>query len=105
MARARSGPPFPNDGISLAGLEHFLRTFGPQIDGDATTSDVCHAIIKPQTAPVGWVCEPRLINAEKRWYAHTYVDARNPSTTVTQAPPGSRLPHTFVPEPFWVFGS
>jgi hypothetical protein len=51
-ARARSsGPPFPNVGTSLEGLEHFLRAFGPQISDDATTSDVCHTIVKIQMAP------------------------------------------------------
>ena len=90
LVRAQSGPPFPNVGISLEGLELILSLFSAQISEDTTTSDMCHAIIKPQTAPPGWVCEPELINAEKRWYNHRYVNVADPSITADQAPPGTR---------------
>eukprot|EP01048_Picozoa_sp_COSAG05_P006296 COSAG05_NODE_403_length_10204_cov_874.669372_6_plen_233_part_00 len=39
---------------------------------------------------LGWVCEPELINAEKRWYNHRYVNVADPSITADQAPPGTR---------------
>jgi hypothetical protein len=51
---------------------------------------VCHTIVKIRTAPPGWACEATLTNAEKRWYAHRYIDATDPSHSVTQAPPGTR---------------
>ena len=37
-----------------------------------TTSDVCHALLKPLTAADGWECIPFLTDAEKRWYRHDY---------------------------------
>jgi hypothetical protein len=90
LVRAQSGPPFPNVGVSLEGLEFCLSIFDPEITEDTTTSDVCHAIIKPQTAPPGWVCEPELINPEKRWFKHRYINVADPNITADTAPPGTR---------------
>eukprot|EP01047_Picozoa_sp_COSAG01_P003468 COSAG01_NODE_103_length_26263_cov_31.957728_12_plen_744_part_00 len=86
--RARSGPPFSNLGISLVGLEDFLATHGAAIGEGTTTSDVCHAVIKPLTTPPGWACEAALIDAEKRWYRHRYVDAGSGAAS-DRAPPGT----------------
>ena len=60
-------------GISPAGLRHLVAShaIGPK----DTTSDVCHRIIKPATAPPGWECIPHLTNAEKRYYQHRYHTA------------------------------
>eukprot|EP01045_Picozoa_sp_COSAG04_P034962 COSAG04_NODE_7873_length_1053_cov_2.491614_1_plen_320_part_01 len=38
-----------------------------------TTSDVCHACIKPMTTPEGWTDEATLTDAAQRWYKHSYV--------------------------------
>ena len=90
LARARSGPPFPNVGISLEGLEFFLDIFGPEITTETTTSDVCHTIIKMQTVPRGWACVPELINAEKRWFSHQYINVLAPGEPSEHAPPGTQ---------------
>ena len=54
-----------------------------------TTSDVCHAIFKPLTAPKGWRDVATLINAKERWYKHLY---KNEATDEVRdvAPPGTR---------------
>ena len=65
-----------NTGISLAGILYCIDLFRRtgSITDSTTTSDLCHAHIKPATAPRGWRDEPRLIDAEKRWYEHSYVE-------------------------------
>ena len=50
-------------GSSVAGFRHFVNLRA--IDPKATTSDFCHTIIKPATAPSGWHCKPTLVDAEK----------------------------------------
>jgi hypothetical protein len=67
------------------------------IDVDTTTSDLCHAFIKPATLPRGWVDEPELLHnddegndiSSRRWYKHIY---RRQGATETQSepPPGTR---------------
>jgi hypothetical protein len=81
------GPPTAAEycryGISAAGLRHFFTAHGRTIAG-LTTSDMCHAVIKPLTAPAGWECLPTLTDANRRWYSHEY---RERATGRTQATP------------------
>lgn len=59
---------------------------------DVTTSDLCHAHIKPATVPRGWVDEPELLRfdeagndiASRCWYKHAY---RRLSTQEVQSEP------------------
>ena len=60
-------------GISVRGLQYFLERYGESISDVTTTSDVCHALVKPATVPAGWVDEATLIDAQKHWYKHVYV--------------------------------
>ena len=60
-------------GISAKGLRHVLdHLLSPEQRESFTTSDVCHALLKPLTAADGWECIPFLTDAEKRWYRHDY---------------------------------
>ena len=63
-------------GISLAGIVYcidlFVRTCS--ITDETSTSELCHAHIKPATTPHGWRNEAHVTNAEKGWYEHSYVD-------------------------------
>ena len=63
---------FPTLGISVEGIDYFLAKHRAAIAPDATTSDVCHTVIRPATVPSGWRDVPTLINPEKRWYSHAY---------------------------------
>ena len=64
---------------------------------DVTTSDLCHAHIKPATVPRGWVDEPELLRFDEAgndisrscWYKHVY---RRLSSQEVQSepPPGTR---------------
>ena len=80
-----------NTGISLAGILYCIDLFRRtgSITDSTTTSDLCHAHIKPATAPRGWRNEPRLIDAEKRWYEHSYVEEATGSRHSTP-PRGTR---------------
>ena len=73
-------------GCSAAGLRHFASQHA--IDPEATTSDVCHTMIKPATVPSGWDCKPTLVNPEKGWYDHEYEES---ATGIRQndPPPGT----------------
>eukprot|EP01047_Picozoa_sp_COSAG01_P089342 COSAG01_NODE_21470_length_900_cov_2.951311_1_plen_215_part_10 len=75
-------------GISAEGIQAFQRDHRGSIPPDATTSDVCHAVIKPLTTPSGWVDEVTLADKSKRWYSHRY---RHTATDCVQdaAPPGT----------------
>ena len=81
------GPPTAAEycryGISAAGLRHFFSAHGHTSAGH-TTSDICHSVIKPLTAPAGWECLPTLTDAARRWYSHVY---RERATGRTQAMP------------------
>jgi hypothetical protein len=91
-------------GISLVALLAFATLYRDQISPDATTSDVCHRLLKPLTTPAGWKCVPTVTNAEKGWYKHEYVeeatgrrqDAPPPGTTsyceVKQPAPYTKSP-------------
>jgi hypothetical protein len=59
-------------GISIDGLRHALVRW-PEITDQTTTSDLCHAFIKPDTVPCDWTDKVELIDSEKRWYKHLYV--------------------------------
>lgn len=84
-----SAAEYARHGIAVEGLEALLAEHGGAIAEDATTSDVCHALIKPLTVPAGWADEYELIDATKRWYTHRY---REQATGAAQdaAPPGTR---------------
>ena len=58
-----------HSGLSLEGILHCLELFAIADDA-VTTSDVCHAHIKPATVPAGWIDEPELIDIERRWYKY-----------------------------------
>ena len=78
-------------GISLGGLLHVVDLLGAGLTAETTTSDVCHAHIKPLTTPAGWTDEAKLINAEKRWYEHSYVHAATGERRDQKhPPPGTR---------------
>ena len=63
------------DGISLAGLLHFVQTTAHIITPEMTTSDVCCGVIKPLTTAPGWHCVPECVDPapDRRWYKHEYV--------------------------------
>ena len=63
----------PTTGVSLEGLQHMVELLGPRLTAETTTSDVCHAFIKPMTTPAGWADEATLTDAAQRWYKHSYV--------------------------------
>eukprot|EP01047_Picozoa_sp_COSAG01_P038832 COSAG01_NODE_3171_length_6469_cov_9.978022_4_plen_817_part_00 len=88
LERASSGPPFPNLGISLAGLESFLSTHAAAIGEGATTSEVCHTVIKLLTTPRGWICEATVTDAQKGWYRHRYVHEESGAAS-ERPPPGT----------------
>ena len=50
-----------------------VELLGPRLTAETTTSDVCHAFIKPMTTPAGWADEATLTDAAQRWYKHSYV--------------------------------
>ena len=85
--------------ISLAGILHCLERFGiSKEDGtSATTSDFCHAHIKPATVAAGWRCIPQLVEIDEEgndisarsWYRHEYVHEATGEAT-SEAPPGTR---------------
>lgn len=68
-------------GISLAGLHHFLQCHRHRINPEMTTSDVCHAVIKPLTSAAGWECEPVCTDPapDRRWYEHIYRHPDHPT--------------------------
>ena len=75
-------------GLCVEGLEWFAREHADRILPHSTTSDVCHEIIKPSTTPHGWRDDVRLINPDKRWFAHHYrCDATG--ETQTKSPAGT----------------
>ena len=74
LVHTLSGPAFPNKGITLEGLEAFLSSYEREITETTTTSDVCHATVKILTVTPGWTCVATLINPEKSWYKHQYVN-------------------------------
>ena len=75
-------------GVSVQALIDVRARF-PAVTEDDTTSDVCHREIKPATTPDGWECRPKVTDAAKGWYSHSYKE------TATQAvqdepPPGTK---------------
>ena len=44
-------------GLSVAGMVDLHERYRGEITESTTTSDVCHAIVKPATVPAGWVDE------------------------------------------------
>ena len=75
-------------GISLAGLEYLRVRHGDQITAAATTSDVCHTIIKPATVAAGWIDEVTLTDPDKRWFNHEYRETAT-GRVQPQPPPGT----------------
>ena len=81
-------------GLSLGGIKHCIARFG--LVEDVTTSDVCHAHIKPATVPPGWTDEPELLCVDDEgsdifarcWYKHVY--RKLGTETQSTPPPGTR---------------
>eukprot|EP01043_Picozoa_sp_COSAG02_P007923 COSAG02_NODE_245_length_27293_cov_16.488012_10_plen_809_part_00 len=75
-------------GISLAGIVYCIDLFRRtgNITGRTTTSDLCHAHIKPATVPHGWRDEPHVIDPDQCWYEHSYVEVS--TGTRHSTPPG-----------------
>ncbi len=67
-------------GLSIEGLEQFLRENDAWIDEDTTVHDVCNTLVMPLTAPPGWDDHPELIDAQRRRYAHRYRPRDHPTT-------------------------
>eukprot|EP01048_Picozoa_sp_COSAG05_P009490 COSAG05_NODE_784_length_7362_cov_36.913810_1_plen_741_part_00 len=84
-------------GISVEGLELFLQRHAEDITVDTTTSDICHALIKPATVPAGWTDEAMQITVNehgddirgRRWYRHSYREVAS-GQAQDEAPPGTR---------------
>ena len=66
-------------GLSIEGLEQFLRENGAWINDDTTVLDVCNTIVMPLTAPPGWDDHPELVDAQRRRYAHRYRPRDHPT--------------------------
>ena len=76
-------------GISLQGLELFIRESGLDRRADRlTTNQVCHTLVRPLTAPEGWADEPSLDTAT-HFYTHRYVSTAPNERTQVAAPPGT----------------
>ena len=52
---------YAKHGISIEGLEAFIAGLEGTLTAETTTSTVCHSLIKPATAPAGWVDVAELI--------------------------------------------
>jgi hypothetical protein len=84
-------------GISVAGLLHAVELFRAHTHPGTTTSDICHAYLKPATVPPGWVDAAELIKVDAEgndisgrcWYTHTYREIAT-GRTQPDAPPGTR---------------
>eukprot|EP01045_Picozoa_sp_COSAG04_P010135 COSAG04_NODE_612_length_11991_cov_17.359569_3_plen_646_part_00 len=89
LVRTNTGPPFPNIGISLAGLLSIVTQFADVLDDTVTTSDVCHLLIKPLTCPAGYrnvVTATDLLNS---YYSHSYTHEAS-GREQADAPPGTQ---------------
>jgi hypothetical protein len=67
-------------GLSIEGLEEFLRENEEWIDEDTTVLDVCHTLVMPLTMAPGWDDQPELLHAQHRRYAHRYRPRDHPTT-------------------------
>ena len=76
-------------GISVAGLRRVAATLCPQLGAADTTSDVCHAAVKPATVPAGWSCAATVTDAARRWYSHEYTELAS-GRAQKQPPAGTR---------------
>ena len=74
-------------GISCAGIRHVVSEC--QVDATTTTSQFCQKFIKPRTVPPGWTDTPKVTDAERGYYAHTYLNKQT-GEVVTTAPEGTR---------------
>ena len=68
-------PAFPSLGVSIDVLEQVLALCGAGAAAAsvATTSCVCHEIVRQLTVPAGWADNASITNPEKGYYAHEYV--------------------------------
>eukprot|EP01047_Picozoa_sp_COSAG01_P102419 COSAG01_NODE_32012_length_587_cov_5.768443_1_plen_191_part_10 len=90
---------YARHGIAVEALEAFLRehTERGALTADSTTSDACHALVKPATVPPGWVDEPEPLTIDAHgndirsrcWYKHRYRRREGGEAQGT-APPGTR---------------
>jgi hypothetical protein len=87
---------YARHGIAVEALEAFLHQQDTVTDL-STTSDVCHAVIRPATVPHGWadIAELLLTDAHgndirgRCWYKHSYCRQKGGEAQAT-APPGTR---------------
>ena len=84
LAVRQAAAKYAQDGVTIEALEDLIPTYN--ITPDMTTSDVCHALIKPNTTPDGWEDVAVLIDPDKRWYEHTY---RNGEEICADPPAGT----------------
>jgi hypothetical protein len=90
---------YARHGIAVEALEAFLREHAERgaLTADSTTSDACHALVKPATVPSGWVDEPEPLIIDEHgndirsrcWYKHRYRRREGGEAQGT-APPGTR---------------
>ena len=91
---------YARHGIAVEALEAFLRehTESGALTADSTTSDACHALVKPATVPSGWIDEPELLAVDEHgndirsrcWYKHRYRRRQGVGEVQGTAPPGTR---------------
>ena len=81
---------FTAHGISVRGLQYVAEVATASgLGADSTTSDICHAYVKPATVPTGWTDKVQLVEPTKRWYSHEYV-RESTGEKQSLAPPGTR---------------
>jgi hypothetical protein len=98
-ARVPDAAEYAQHGISVDGLLHAAACFrvaiSPadrewQMSADKrTTADICHAHIRPETVPAGWVDTAKLTNETQRYYTHSYVHSAS-GRRQDAPPPGTR---------------
>ena len=71
-------------GISLVGMEALSDRHPGEITDATTTSDVCHAVLKPATVPAGWVDE---VSPKRFWPPNISVHYRARSRNLSHAMP------------------
>eukprot|EP01043_Picozoa_sp_COSAG02_P074630 COSAG02_NODE_15025_length_1212_cov_0.663073_1_plen_172_part_10 len=91
---------YARHGIAVEALEAFLRehTEKGTLTADSTTSDICHALVRPATVASGWVDEPEPLTTDEHgndirsrcWYRHRYRRQGQGGEAQGTAPPGTR---------------
>jgi hypothetical protein len=99
-AKPPTAAEYARHGIAVEALEAFLREHterGALTADVSTTSDACHALVKPATVPLGWVDEPEPLAVDEHgndirsrcWYKHRYRRREGGEAQGT-APAGTR---------------